>query len=65
MELIDCALEDGGIVERPGEDDRALDRENGVFREDARPLSVAALPDERCLQSVHPGDEVTSDGLGE
>jgi len=65
MELIDCALEDGGIVECPGEDDRALDGENGVFRKQARLLSVPALPHERCLQGVHPGDEVTPDSLRE
>ncbi|MBA8801461.1 hypothetical protein FHW77_005217 [Agrobacterium sp. RC10-4-1] len=65
MKLVDCALEDRGIVERPGKDDRALDGENGVFREEACLLSVTALPDERCLQSVYPGDEVIPDSLGE
>jgi hypothetical protein len=45
--LVYGTLEDCRIVQCPRQNKRSLDGENGVFREEARLLSVTALPDER------------------
>ena len=65
MQLVDSPLEDGRIIQRSRQNDRALNCENGVFRQETRLLSVTSLPDERRLQSVYPGDEVAPDSLRE